>query len=79
METEFGSLSFEQAFQELEDTVRKLSDGDLTLEEAVALFERGARLAQVCNGRLDTAQLRVNQLLTGPDGTPQVVPFEQGA
>ena len=31
METEFGSLSFEQAFQELEDTVRKLSDGDLTL------------------------------------------------
>ena len=79
MEPEFGSLSFEQAFQQLEDTVHKLSDGDLTLEEAVALFELGARLAQVCNARLDTAQLRVNQLLTRPDGTAQVVPFEQGA
>ena len=57
-----GKLSFEQAFGELETTVRRLEEGELTLEEAVALYERGKRLAQHCNDALDTAELQVQQL-----------------
>ena len=55
-------VSFEEAYRELEATVRRLEEGDLTLEEAIALYERGMRLARRCQGALDTAQLRVEQL-----------------
>lgn len=68
---EIKTLTFEQAFAELEETVRKLEAGGLTLEESLALFERGQALAVHCNGQLDQAELKVRQL--SPEG---VVPFE---
>ena len=55
-------LSFEQAFGELEATVQRLEGGDLTLDEAIALYERGMGLARRCNDTLDAAELRVQQL-----------------
>ncbi len=61
-------ITFEQAFTRLEETVRRLEAGNLSLEESIALFEEGMRLAQVCGARLDAAELRVNQLVAGPDG-----------
>jgi exodeoxyribonuclease VII small subunit len=64
-------LAFEQAFAELEETVQKLEAGGLTLEESLALFERGQALATHCNAQLDEAELKVRQL--SPEGT---VPFE---
>ena len=42
-------LSFETAFQELEETVRRLEAGGLSLEEALALYERGQELAALCD------------------------------
>ena len=57
-------LSFEEAFTRLEKTVQALEAGGLTLEESLALFEEGMRLAKVCNERLDTAELRVSRLQT---------------
>jgi exodeoxyribonuclease VII small subunit len=68
---ETESLTFEQAFNELEETVRKLEAGGLTLEESLALFERGQALAARCNVQLDEAELKIRQL--SPEG---VVPFE---
>jgi len=68
---EIKTLTFEQAFAELEETVRKLEAGGLALEESLALFERGQALAAHCNGQLDQAELKVCQL--SPEG---VVPFE---
>jgi len=65
------TLTFEQAFAELEETVRKLEAGGLALEESLALFERGQALAAHCNAQLDQAELQVRQL--SPEG---VVPFE---
>lgn len=67
-------LTFEEAFAELEETVRKLEAGGLTLEESLALYERGQALAAYCNRRLDEAELKVQQLTPGGD----VVPFEEG-
>ena len=55
-------LSFEEAFHELEKTVHRLEEGDLTLDEAIGLYERGMRLARRCSDALDTAELRIEQL-----------------
>ena len=68
---EIENLTFEQTFSELEETVRKLEAGGLTLEESLALFERGQALAAHCGTQLDQAELKVQQL--APEG---VVPFE---
>jgi exodeoxyribonuclease VII small subunit len=62
MSDDLEKLSFELAFGELEATVQRLEAGDLTLEEAIALYERGMRLARHCNNVLDTAELQVKQL-----------------
>ena len=62
MDDELEKLSFEAAFGELEVTVQRLETGELTLEEAIALYERGMRLARRCSEALDAAELQVRQL-----------------
>lgn len=70
MSNDLEELSFEQAVGELEATVERLEGGDLPLTEAIALYERGMRLAQRCNKLLDAAELQV-QALDRPDGAPE--------
>ncbi len=65
--SEIENLSFEEAFAELEEVVQQLEAGDLTLDQAMALFERGMALAARCNTRLDAAELRVQQLVPAGD------------
>ena len=55
-------LSFEEAFRELEETVQRLEKGELTLADAIAVYERGMALAQHCSDTLDTADLQVQEL-----------------
>ena len=57
------SESFENLFSELESTVAKLEAGDLSLDESLALFQRGMELAKKCGAMLDTAELRIKQLV----------------
>ncbi len=67
-------LSFEEAFRELEEIVAQLEglEGSaLALDDSLALYERGQRLAARCNTQLDTAELRVQQLERG-----ELVPLE---
>jgi exodeoxyribonuclease VII small subunit len=61
-ETDLGELTFEGAFAELEQLVRQLDEGDLTLDAAVSLYERAQTLARYCQQCLDQAELRVTQL-----------------
>jgi exodeoxyribonuclease VII small subunit len=56
-------LTFEQARDELEAIVRRLEDGRTTLDEALALWERGERLHELCRAKLDAAEARVAELL----------------
>ncbi len=56
------NMTFEAALEELEVTVTQLEMGELTLEESLALFERGQKLAAHCNQQLEQASLRVEQL-----------------
>ncbi len=55
-------LSYEQALTELEAIVASLEGNKLTLEESMALFERGQALSRHCVELLDKAELRVKQL-----------------
>jgi exodeoxyribonuclease VII small subunit len=55
-------LTFEEAFAELEGLVAKLESGDLPLEEALALFERGQALAEHCHQLLQDAELKLRRL-----------------
>jgi len=61
-ENDLTGLSYEQAFQELEQIVEKLENNQGTLDESMALFERGQKLAQYCAGLLETAELKVQRL-----------------
>lgn len=54
--------SFEEALRQLETIVRKLEGGELSLDESLALFERGQALAGRCGALLDAAELKVKQL-----------------
>jgi exodeoxyribonuclease VII small subunit len=56
------NVSFEMALAELESVVEELEEGALSLEESIALYERGQALARLCQDRLDRAELRVEQI-----------------
>ena len=58
------SLSFEEALGRLEETVRALESGGLSLEEATKLYEEGVKLARVCNEILTSAELRISRIRT---------------
>jgi exodeoxyribonuclease VII small subunit len=68
--------SFETLYNEMEEAVRQLEAGDLSLEESLALFARATALAEQCNTLLDRAELRVRQLVAQPDGSSAAEPFE---
>ncbi len=56
------TLTFEDALARLEQIVNRLEEGDLTLEDSVAMFEQGQELTAFCQNLLDGAELRVQQL-----------------
>jgi len=62
MSDDMSTLSFEQSVGELEVTVKRLEEGDLSLTDSIALYERGMRLVQHCNDLLDAAELQVQEL-----------------
>ena len=54
--------TFEDAFTQLRETVEALEAGNLSLEEATRLFDRGMKLAKTCNEMLSAAELQVSRL-----------------
>lgn len=56
-------LSYEAAREELIDVVRRLESGGSNLEESLALWERGEKLAQICQSWLDGARKRLEAAL----------------
>ncbi|HEY7284622.1 MAG TPA: exodeoxyribonuclease VII small subunit [Vicinamibacterales bacterium] len=53
---------FETAIAELETIVKKLEEGDLALEQSLALYERGVQLSRFCHTRLEEAERRIEIL-----------------
>ncbi len=67
--------TFEEMYTELEATVQQLEAGNLTLDESLALYERGMELARRCGAQLDQAELRVKELTPGTD---ELLPDQDG-
>ncbi|MEV7035192.1 exodeoxyribonuclease VII small subunit [Streptomyces sp. NPDC093272] len=61
--TDEAALSYEQARDELIETVRRLEAGGTSLEESLALWERGEELARVCRRWLEGARARLDAAL----------------
>lgn len=64
------SVTFEASMERLDQIVKALEGGEVSLEESIALFEEGTKLAAKCTELLDTAELKVSKLMAGPDGAP---------
>lgn len=69
-------LSFEQAVEKLEKVVGKLEQGDVSLEEALADFQKGVLLLQLCNNRLQEAEAKM-KLLVDDNGEIKMVPMDE--
>ncbi|MCX5903990.1 MAG: exodeoxyribonuclease VII small subunit [Proteobacteria bacterium] len=66
---------FEEALQELENIVQRLEDGNLSLDESLALFEEGIKLSRLCSQRLDEAEKKIELLLKDGNGALYRQPF----
>ncbi|PFG38778.1 exodeoxyribonuclease VII small subunit [Georgenia soli] len=66
-----STLSYEQARDELIEVVRRLEAGSTSLEDALALWERGEALAARCQSWLDNARARLDAAHGASDGRPQ--------
>jgi exodeoxyribonuclease VII small subunit len=69
---------FEQSLKRLEEIVEKLEGEGLSLEDSLALFEEGVRLAEECSRRLDAAEKKVSLLLKDKEGELVPRPFSPG-
>ncbi|MEC9092324.1 MAG: exodeoxyribonuclease VII small subunit [Planctomycetota bacterium] len=73
-------LSFEKSLADLEDVVRELESGNLSLSDSLSRYEEGIRNLKICHTVLETAENRI-RLLTGLDqeGNPSAETFDADA
>jgi exodeoxyribonuclease VII small subunit len=73
-----SEVSFEAALEQLQQTVKRMESGELSLEQALQFFETGVRLTRICQERLNAAEQRVEILMKGQesaDGKVDLQPF----
>jgi exodeoxyribonuclease VII small subunit len=73
-----NSKSFEQNMQRLEQIVRAMERGEVSLEESLKLFSEGTDLVRSCGKLLDEAELQVKKIVAAADGSPVEEAFEDG-
>ena len=67
---------FEKAYEQLGEIVKKLEEGELPLDESMALFEEGMKLERLCEQKLDQAELKISELIMREGGSVDIEPFE---
>ena len=60
--TELNKLTFEEAMKELEKLVDSLDKGDVSLDEAIAAYDRGSQLKDYCQKKLQEAKMKVDTI-----------------
>ena len=70
-------IKFEEAIAKLEDYVRQLEGGTLSLDESIDAYTEAMKLAKLCNEKLDVAEQKVRILTEGADGTVTDIPFDK--
>ena len=73
------SKHFEGAVSRLEEIVKRLERGEVSLEEAMQLCREGTELVTRCSALLNEAELEIVRLSKGEDGAPVETEFEDGA
>ncbi|MCK0472548.1 exodeoxyribonuclease VII small subunit [Halalkalibacter sp. APA_J-10(15)] len=68
--------TFEEAMSELEVVVEKLEQGDVPLEEAIAMFQEGMTLSKLCHEKLEKVEKQMDQILH-EDGEVEVLAFQE--
>lgn len=75
--SDIAGLTFEEALRALEEIVRSLESGEVPLDKTMDLYERGEKLRAHCQARLDAAQMRIDKIVSGPDGqAAATTPFD---
>jgi exodeoxyribonuclease VII small subunit len=77
-DTPIEQMSFEAALRELEAIVTKLEQGEVDLEDSIALYERGQALKSHCEQKLKSAESRLEKIIQGPKGLEGVEPLSLG-
>lgn len=72
------NMTFEKALAELEQIVAKLEKGGISLNESLALFEKGVKLTRFLRGELDKAERKIEILLKDEKGALRTENFEAG-
>lgn len=70
--------TFEANMQRLEQIVRAMERGDVTLEESLKLFQEGTELVRSCGKLLDEAEMQVKTVMTAADGSPVLEDMPNG-
>ncbi len=68
-------MTFEQSIKRLDEIVKSLEKGDVSLSDSMSLFEEGTALIKSCGEMLDIAEQKVVMLKKGADGEPVELPF----
>lgn len=71
-------LTFESASERLEEIVKLLERGNISLDESLKLYEEGVSLVRFCNASLDKAEKRIKMLVVGEDKQMVEVDFVEG-
>ena len=61
------NIKFEEALAELEEQVRLLESGELSLEQSLEVFKYGIELSKICMGKLDTVKQDVEKIVAASD------------
>ena len=76
---EEAPVSFETGLQQLEGIVKEMEGGDLPLERALELFEKGMKLSEMCRKQLEEAETRVEMLIKrAGEAAPEPFSFDKG-
>lgn len=75
--TNKSSFKYEEAISRLDEITQKLEKGELTLEEALTLFEEGIKLTKICSKILDEAEGKIEILIQDIDGDITIEDFDE--
>ena len=69
-------MKFETALGKLEEIVKQLEEGDLSLDDSLKMFEEGVKLSRVCSTKLAAAERRIEILMKSDEGKTEAIPFD---
>ena len=72
------NIKFEEALAELEEQVRLLESGELSLEDSLEVYKYGVELSKVCSGKLEAVKQEVEKIVVadGDDDDYRLAPFQ---